>query len=50
MTAAWRKRSASGPDERVAGFVYVGTSSATPADRDRPDIDALVTRWTPPSA
>ena len=33
-------------DERVAGFVYVGTPSMPPAERDRPDIDAITTRWS----
>lgn len=29
--------------ERVAGFVHIGTASATPPDRPRPDIDAITT-------
>jgi len=33
-------------DERVAGFVYVGTPSMPPAERDRPDLDAITTRWS----
>jgi nitroreductase len=33
-------------NERLAGFVYLGTTVETPADRDRPDLTKLVTRWT----
>jgi nitroreductase len=33
-----------GPDERVAGFVYVGTAAEPPLERVRPDLSALVTR------
>jgi hypothetical protein len=29
----------------VAGIVYIGTAKEMPADRKRPDIDAIVTRW-----
>jgi len=32
--------------ERVAGFVYVGTPSMPPAERDRPDLAAITTRWS----
>lgn len=31
--------------ERVAGFVYIGTPKERPADRERPDLSTLVTRW-----
>lgn len=31
--------------ERMAGFVYIGTPSETPADRDRPLISAITSRW-----
>lgn len=34
-------------NEAVAGFVYVGTSSETQPDRDRPDIAAITTHWKP---
>lgn len=30
-------------DERVAGFIHIGTESSAPPDRPRPDIDAIVT-------
>jgi nitroreductase len=33
-------------DERVAGVVYVGTSTVPLEDRPRPDIAALHTRWS----
>jgi hypothetical protein len=36
--------------EKVAGIVYVGTAKEMPADRKRPDIDAIVTRWIVGSA
>jgi nitroreductase len=32
--------------ERVAGFVHLGTPTEPPLERVRPDVDALVTRWT----
>lgn len=32
-----------GPHERVAGFIFVGTPTARPDDRRRPDMDAIVT-------
>jgi nitroreductase len=32
------------PGEFVAGFVHIGTESATPPERPRPDIDAI-TDW-----
>lgn len=33
--------------ERVAGFVLIGTSREPPLERERPNLDALVTHWTP---
>ena len=35
------------PQERVAGFVHIGTPAEAPADRPRPDLASLVTRWQP---
>ena len=32
-------------NERIAGFVYMGTASETPADRDRPEMAKIVSRW-----
>jgi nitroreductase len=34
------------PHERIAGFVYFGTSTVPLEDRSRPDPAALLTRWT----
>jgi nitroreductase len=34
-----------GEGERIAGFVYIGTATETPSDRDRPDMSKVVTRW-----
>ena len=30
-------------DERIAGFVHIGTETAAPPDRPRPDLDRVVT-------
>jgi nitroreductase len=35
------------PQERIAGFIHLGTAKATPPDRPRPDITALTT-WSLP--
>jgi len=32
-------------NERVAGFVYIGTARERQADRERPQLDKIVTRW-----
>ncbi len=34
------------PHEKVAGFIYLGTSTAPLEDRPRPDPFSLLTRWT----
>jgi nitroreductase len=34
-------------NERVAGFVYIGTDSAPQEDRERPVMADIVTRWQP---
>ncbi|MGR3496504.1 nitroreductase family protein [Citreimonas sp.] len=31
------------PQERVAGLIHIGTATATPPDRPRPDLDAITT-------
>ena len=31
--------------ERMAGFVYIGTTLEKPTERDRPDLAKVVTRW-----
>lgn len=36
-----------GANERIAGFLYFGSAAEPPAERDRPDLDGLVRRWTP---
>jgi nitroreductase len=35
-----------GPNERIAGFVYIGTAKEELPDRDRPQLSRIVTRWT----
>ena len=32
-------------NERVAGFVYIGTATEPPIERPRPDMQDIVTRW-----
>ena len=34
-------------DERIAGFIHVGTAQAEAPERDRPDPAGLLTDWTP---
>jgi nitroreductase len=36
-----------GADERVAGFIHLGTPSEPPLERVRPDIAPLVETWRP---
>lgn len=33
-------------NERVVGFVYIGTATATPEERPRPALADVVSRWT----
>ena len=33
-------------NERMAGFVYIGTAKETQSDRDRPQLARIVSRWT----
>jgi nitroreductase len=33
------------PEERIAGFIHIGTAKETPADRDRPNLADIVTRF-----
>ena len=33
-------------NERMAGFVYIGTAKEAQPDRDRPQLAKIVTRWT----
>lgn len=32
-------------NERIAGFIYIGTARDAPEERDRPDLDAITTYW-----
>ena len=34
-----------GAGERIAGVIHIGTALETPAERRRPDLDAITTRW-----
>jgi nitroreductase len=34
------------PNERMAGFVYIGTAKERQPDRERPQMDKIITRWT----
>lgn len=44
--AAARKVLGLAENERIAGFIHIGTPpEGKPADRDRPDIKTLTTRW-----
>lgn len=36
------------PGEKVVGFVHIGTPTAPPTERDRPDVAAITARWSPP--
>ena len=33
------------PNERIAGFIYIGTASKQPKERGRPDLANLVKKW-----
>ena len=35
-------------NERIAGFVHIGTPAKPPEDRDRPPLEAIVTRYAGP--
>jgi len=34
------------PNEKLAGFVYIGTAKERPADRERPDLAKITSRWS----
>jgi nitroreductase len=36
------------PSERIAGFVHIGRAAKPPEDRNRPSLDAIVTRYQAP--
>jgi nitroreductase len=33
------------PNEKIAGFIHIGTAATSPADRDRPALSAVVRRY-----
>lgn len=35
-------------NERIAGFIYIGTARELPVERDRPKLDDIVTFWKAP--
>ena len=35
------------PEEKVAGFVFIGTAKEPPLERERPDSKALTSAWRP---
>lgn len=40
-----RERFGLSENERIVGFVHIGTPQEKPEDRDRPNLDDIVTRW-----
>jgi nitroreductase len=36
-----------GPDERVLGFIHIGTATAEAPERLRPDVGSLLREWVP---
>lgn len=34
-------------EEQVAGFIFIGTSVESPLERERPNLEGLVTEWSP---
>lgn len=46
-SAAVRRAMQLAANERIAGFVYVGTPRERQPDRERPALAQIVTRWTP---
>jgi nitroreductase len=33
------------PDEKLAGFIHLGTATEPPLERVRPDLSVVVDRW-----
>jgi len=33
--------------DHIAGFIHIGTPTTKPEERDRPDLNEIVTRWAP---
>ena len=38
-----------GADERIVGFIHIGTPQSSVPERERPDPDGLLGEWTPPA-
>jgi nitroreductase len=38
------------PTDRIAGFLYFGSMTEAPTDRERPDYANIVSEWTGPAA
>lgn len=36
------------PNERIAGFIFIGHAGAPPVERPRPEMDAIRRLWSPP--
>ena len=36
-----------GPEEKVAGYVLIGTATEPPRERERPQAAALISPWPP---
>jgi nitroreductase len=45
-SAAVREGLKLAPNERVAGFIYIGSPTEQQPDRERPQLAKIVTRWT----
>lgn len=39
-----------GPGARIAGFIFIGTSSQPLSERPRPELNTVASRWSPPAA
>jgi nitroreductase len=37
------------PEEKIAGFIQIGTPDLKPTDRPRPDLARIVSRWSDPA-
>jgi len=44
-SAAVRAAVGLAPNERLAGFIYIGTAKEPQRDRERPDLAAITSRW-----
>jgi nitroreductase len=47
-SAGVRRALGLGDNERVAGFVYIGTPKQKPEERERPALSDIVSSWSPP--